>query len=106
MSNLDIAYYILQLHNIEKYESKKYQPKVDSFIKGYESITQISIEEIRPIPMLGLSFYFFYLGVQCERYYNWSNSFLSENYLKRYINGRIKRYYDICKPGGNKNSAK
>ena len=102
---LDIAYYILQLHNIEKYEAKDYQPKVDSFLKGYESITPISAEEKRLIPILGVSLYFFYLGVQCQRYDNWSNSFLSENYLKRFINGLVKRYYDIYKLGNNKNYA-
>lgn len=100
---LDIAYYILQLHNIEKYEAADYQPKVESFIKGYESVTPISTEEKRLIPMLGVSLYFFYLGVQCQRYDNWSNSFLNENYLKRFINGLVKRYYDIYKLGNNKN---
>lgn len=102
---LDIAYYILQLHNIEKYEAKDYQPKVESFIKGYESVTPISGEEKRLIPMLGVSLYFFYLGVQCQRYDNWSNSFLNENYLKRFINGLVKKYYDIYKPGDDKNDA-
>lgn len=96
---LDIAYYILQLHNVEKYEAKDYQPKIDSFIRGYESVTLINAEEKRLIPMLGVSLYFFYLGVQCQRYDNWSNSFLSENYLKRFINGLVKRYYDIYKLG-------
>jgi Ser/Thr protein kinase RdoA (MazF antagonist) len=96
---LDIAYYILQLHNIEKYEPHAYQPKVDSFLKGYETITNLSTEEKRLIPMLGVSLYFFYLGIQCQRFDNWSNSFLSENYLKRFINGLVKRYYDIYKLG-------
>jgi Ser/Thr protein kinase RdoA (MazF antagonist) len=96
---LDVAYYILQLHNVDKYEPKDYQPKVDSFIKGYESITPISMEEKRLIPMLGVSLYFFYLEVQCKRYNNWSNSFLSENYLKRFINGLVKKYYDMYKLG-------
>ncbi len=100
---LDVAYYILQLHNIEKYEAKDYQPKVDHFLKGYESVTPLSTEEKRLIPMLGVSLYFFYLGVQCQRYDNWSNSFLSENYLKRFINGLVKRYYDIYKIGGHEN---
>lgn len=99
---LDIAYYILQLHNIEKYDTKDYQPKVDIFLKGYESITPISAEERRLIPMLGVSLYFFYLGVQCKRYDNWSNTFFSENYLKRFINGLVKRYYDIYKLGTKK----
>lgn len=96
---LDIAYYILQLHNVEKYEAKDYQPKVESFLRGYESIAEISTEEKRLISVLGVSLYFFYLGVQCQRYDNWSNSFLSENYLKRYINGLVKRYYDIYRLG-------
>jgi Ser/Thr protein kinase RdoA (MazF antagonist) len=102
---LDVAYYVLQLHNIEKYEAKDYQPKVDSFLKGYESITPLSTEEKRLIPILGVSLYFFYLGIQCQRYDNWSNSFLSENYLKRFINGLVKRYYDIYELGDNKNCA-
>jgi len=96
---LDVAYYIKQLHNVEKYELKDYQPKVDSFIKGYESVIPISIEEKRLIPMLGVSLLFFYLGIQCQRYDNWSNSFLSENYLKRFINGIVRRYCDIHKLG-------
>lgn len=91
----DISYYVLQLHSIEKYEEQNYQPKIESFIKGYESVTKISDEEKALIPMLGLSLYFFYLGVQCQRYDNWSNSFLSENYLKRFINGLVKRYYAV-----------
>jgi Ser/Thr protein kinase RdoA (MazF antagonist) len=96
---LDIAYYVMQLHNIERYEADSYQPKVDSFIQGYETITPISAEEKRLLPMLGVSLYFFYLGVQCQRYDNWSNSFLNENYLKRFINGLVKRYYDIYELG-------
>ncbi|MBI3232660.1 MAG: hypothetical protein HYZ42_01225 [Bacteroidetes bacterium] len=64
-------------------------------MEGYESICPVSDEEKRMIPMLGLSLYMFYLGVQCQRYDNWSNSFLSENYLKRFINGIVVRYGDI-----------
>lgn len=101
---LDIAYYILQLHNTEKYEATDYQPKVDAFIAGYESVTPLSPEEKRLLPLLGVSLYFFYLGVQCQRYDNWSNSFLSEHYLKRFINGLVKRYYDIYQLGDEKRS--
>jgi Ser/Thr protein kinase RdoA (MazF antagonist) len=98
---LDVAYYILQLHNVEKYEANDYQPKLDSFLRGYELVTPLSKEEKRLIPMLGVSLYFFYLGVQCQRYNNWSNSFLNENYLKRFINGLVKRYYDIYELGNS-----
>jgi Ser/Thr protein kinase RdoA (MazF antagonist) len=94
---LDIAYYIMQLYNIERYDENGYGPKVKSFLDGYESVTRLSKEERRLIPSLGICLYFFYLGVQCQRYENWSNSFLSENYLKRYINGIIKRYLDLTK---------
>lgn len=98
---LDIAYYVKQLHNVERYEEKEYQPKVDSFMIGYESVNPISDEEKRLIPILGISLYYFYLGVQCHRYDNWSNSFLSENYLKRFINGIIIRYFNIYNLGKN-----
>ena len=96
---LDVAYYILQLHNIEKYDEKAYQPKIDSFLKGYETITKLSAEEKRLIPILGVSLYYFYLGVQCQRYENWSNSFLNAHYLKRFINGLVKRYYELYNDG-------
>lgn len=92
---LDIAYYILQLHNIER-DPTINQEKLDSFLQGYESITSISAEEKRILPMLGVSLYYFYLGgVQCERFDNWSNTFLSETYLKRYIVGNIQRYFNL-----------
>lgn len=96
---LDIAYYILQVNSIERDETEC-KLKADSFLNGYNSITKITDEEMRIIPMLGISLYFFYLGVQCHRFDNWSNSFLSENYLKRFINGLVKRYFDLNKLGG------
>ncbi len=96
---LDLAYYILQLHNTEKYEAAAYQPKIAGFLAGYESITSLSEEEKRLIPMLGICLYFFYLGNQCRRFDNWSNSFLSEDYLKRFINGLVKRYSEIYNLG-------
>lgn len=99
---IDIAYYVMQLHNMEKYQVNDYQPKVDSFLEGYESVTHLSEEEKRLMPALGVSLYYFYLGVQCQRYDNWSNSFLNESYLKRFINGLVKRYYDLYLPGGSK----
>ena len=94
---LDLAYYILQLHNIEKYEAKEYMPKIESFLNGYESVAEITAAEKAIIPMLGLSLYYFYLGVQCERFENFSNVYLNENYLKRFINGLVKRYYEIIR---------
>jgi len=89
----DIAYYILQLNSTEK-DEMECQLKTEAFLSGYESITPISTEEKRLIPILGVSLYFFYLGVQCQRFDNWSNTFLNENYLKRFINLLVKKYFE------------
>lgn len=89
----DIAYYILQLHSTEKDEAER-QLKQDAFLKGYEAVTPISGEEKRLLPILGVSLYFFYLGIQCQRFDNWSNTFLNEGYLKRFINLLVKKYYE------------
>jgi Ser/Thr protein kinase RdoA (MazF antagonist) len=93
----DVAYYVMQLHNIERYDPDKYQPKIDSFLEGYESVLPLSASERKLLPALGLSIYIFFLGVQCYRFDNWSNSFLNEDYLKRFINGIVKRYAEICR---------
>jgi len=90
---LDIAYYVLQLHSTEKVEAERNE-KLKAFFEGYESITPISVEEKRLLPVLGVSMYFFYLGVQCQRFENWSNVFLNETYLKRFINLLVKKYFD------------
>ncbi|WP_435355930.1 phosphotransferase [Emticicia sp. SJ17W-69] len=95
---LDIAYYILQVYSIEKNEAEC-QSKIDSFLAGYESLTPISDEEKRILPMLGISLYFFYIGIQCQRFDNWSNTFLNELYLKRFINLLVKRYFEMNKLG-------
>jgi Ser/Thr protein kinase RdoA (MazF antagonist) len=89
----DIAYYILQLYSTEKVESER-EEKLKSFLDGYESITKINPEEKRLLPILGVSLYFFYLGIQCQRFDSWSNVFLNETYLKRFINLLVKKYFD------------
>lgn len=91
---LDVAYYILQLHSLIR-DMPECQAKMERFLEGYNSVTPLSAEEKRLLPALGVCMYFFYLGVQCDRFYNWSNSFLNESYLKRFINLLVKRYYDL-----------
>ena len=44
--------------------------------------------------MLGVCLYFFYLGIQSQRFENWSNSFFNEAYLKRFINVLVKSYFE------------
>ncbi|MEP6726854.1 MAG: phosphotransferase [Bacteroidota bacterium] len=91
---LDIAYYILQLYSTEKDENE-FNLKKESFLEGYESVTAVSDEEKGLIPAAGAALYFFYLGIQCSRYDNWSNNFLNEIYLKRFINLLVKKWADF-----------
>ncbi len=90
---MDLAYYILQVHSTEKNETERNQ-KVAAFLKGYESVTALTAEEKRIIPMLGVCLYFFYLGIQAERYDNWSNVFFNDLYLQRYISLLVKPYFE------------
>lgn len=89
----DVAYYILQLNSTEK-DDAECKLKTEAFLKGYESVTELTTEEKRIIPHLGVALYFFYLGIQCQRFDNWSNTFLNETYLKRFINLLVKRYFE------------
>jgi Ser/Thr protein kinase RdoA (MazF antagonist) len=94
---LDIAYYILQQHSVFR-EMDECKVHTRAFLEGYNSITPISAEEQRLLPALGVALYFFYLRIQCNRYDNWSNVFLNEPYLKRFIKLLVKRYYDLYLP--------
>jgi Ser/Thr protein kinase RdoA (MazF antagonist) len=87
---LDIAYFNLQLFNTEP-DLKLYQLKSDAFFNGYQDITNISEEEFSLLPYAGFALWNFYLGVQSQRFDNWSNIFLSENYLKHFI-GVIRKW--------------
>ncbi|WP_373551006.1 phosphotransferase enzyme family protein [Haliscomenobacter sp.] len=91
---LDVAYYVLQVHSVER-DKPECLPKVQSFIRGYESVTPLSAEEKRVLPMLGVCLYFFYLGIQSQRFENWSNTFFNESYLKRFINVLVKSYFEL-----------
>ena len=64
--------------------------KKDHFLKGYQSIRTLSGEEIELIPEAASAIWIFYLGVQSQRF-DWSNIFLTENYLKMYV-GRMQSW--------------
>jgi Ser/Thr protein kinase RdoA (MazF antagonist) len=93
---LDLAYYMMQVFHVEK-EPEQYDLKWNSFLKGYTAVTSISEEEMRILPITCVSLFFFYLGVQCQRFENWTNTFLNETYLKRYINLLVKKIYQFYK---------
>jgi Ser/Thr protein kinase RdoA (MazF antagonist) len=75
---------MVQLYNTNPVETE-YHDKLSRFLEGYESIVKISGEECRIIPFLAVSIWFFYMGVQCEKFDTWSNLFLNEDHLKRFI---------------------
>lgn len=91
---IDIAYYILQVGFVER-EDGVWKEKKEHFLKGYTSVRDISAEEQRILPMLGLCSYFFYLGNMVKRFDNWSNLFVTETYMKRYLTHIVKRYADM-----------
>jgi len=88
----DVAYFCKQLFHIES-NKDNYEEKVKSFLNGYQSIRDLSNEELDLIPKAAVAVFIFYLGVQCQRL-DWSNVFLSENYLKMLYIPRIKSWVD------------
>jgi Ser/Thr protein kinase RdoA (MazF antagonist) len=87
---LDIGYFCLQLFYTEP-DKARYEKKRDCFLRGYEEIIRIPDPEIPLIPYAGLAIWIYYLGVQAERFDNFANIFLSENYLNMYI-GRVREW--------------
>jgi Ser/Thr protein kinase RdoA (MazF antagonist) len=87
----DVAYFCKQLFHIEA-DKEEYELKKDQFLKGYHSVRLLSQEEIKLIPEAAAAIWVFYLGVQSQRF-DWSNIFLTENYLKMYI-GRMKSWIE------------
>lgn len=91
---LDVAYFCKQLFFIEL-DKEKYESKVKSFLNGYGKNRSLSKKELELIPKAGACIFVFYLGIQAQRF-DWSNIFLTENYLKMFV-GRIKswlQYYE------------
>ena len=81
---LDLAYYNIQLFNTEP-DTQRYEEKLARFWAGYGAIQPASDEEKALIPALAVCIWLFYLGTQCQRYDDWCNLFISEDYLKRFI---------------------
>lgn len=89
---LDLAYFNIQLFNTEP-DANRYQEKLTSFWSGYESVQAVGNEEKALLPPLAVCIWLFYLGIQCHRYNDWCNLFISEDYLKRFI-GMAQRWSD------------
>lgn len=88
----DVAYFCKQLFHIEA-NKDEYELKAQSFLNGYQSIRQLSTDELQLIPKAGAAVWIYYLGVQSSRF-DWSNVFLTENYLKILFFGRMKSWIE------------
>lgn len=87
---LDISYFLYQLFSTNINEND-YQIKAESFLKGYETISEISKEEKDFLPFACLAIMNYYISIQCDRFEYWTNIFLNEDHLKRMI-GNLKRW--------------
>lgn len=81
---LDIAYSIMLIFRNEP-NKDVFNKKLNSFYKGYDSIITVSAEEKRLLPYGGLAIWLHYTGVHVERYNDFANHFLSEDFLKYWI---------------------
>ncbi|UMB55390.1 phosphotransferase [Lutibacter sp. A64] len=90
----DVAYFTNQLFNIET-DKKDYELKLKHFLEGYQNILTLTNTELTLLPSAAVATQLFYLGVQSQRF-DWSNIFLTENYLKMYVN-RIKSWINYSK---------
>jgi Ser/Thr protein kinase RdoA (MazF antagonist) len=86
----DISYFLFQLLATNLNE-EEYQIKAKSFLKGYETVTEISSEEKKFLPYACLAIMTYYISVQCDRFEYWTNIFLNEDHLKRMV-GNLKRW--------------
>ncbi len=86
----DISYFLFQLLATNLNE-EEYQLKADSFIRGYETVTEISDEEKEFLLFACLASMTYYIAVQCERFEYWTNLFLNEDHLRRMV-GNLKRW--------------
>ncbi len=87
---LDVAYFCKQLFHIEADKQQQYEAKVAHFLEGYTRVRALSAAEWQLLPAAGATVWLFYLGVQVRRF-DWSNIFLSVNYLKSYV-GRMQAW--------------
>ncbi|UZO80413.1 phosphotransferase [Aquimarina sp. ERC-38] len=90
---LDVGYFCKQLFHIES-DKQQFLLKTQSFLKGYHTNRPLSKKEIDFIPRAGVLVFLFYLGIQAQRY-DWSNIFLSENYVKMYM-AKIQSWINFC----------
>lgn len=85
----DVAYFLFQLYATNN--ESDYHTKANAFFEGYATIHSPTKDELDFIPYAALGVLSFYLGVQCRTFDTWSNVFLNEDHLKRFV-GLLDRW--------------
>lgn len=81
---LDVGYALMTLYKNEP-DKEKYIQKQEAFLKGYRKVLPFSEEEMKMMPFGGLAIWLYYTGVHVQRFNDFSNLFLSEEFLKFWI---------------------
>ncbi len=84
----DYAYHLLMLF-ITTPDKRSYEEKAINFKKGYLENNILTNQEELSIPMVGAALLFYYLGFQCDKF---KAIFVNKDYVKGYINSRIKAW--------------
>lgn len=82
---LDLGYTLMSLYRHEP-DKEQYQQKRAVFLQGYRSICALTKAEEGLIPYGGLAIWLHYTGVHVQRFDDFSNPFLSPDFLKYWIN--------------------
>lgn len=81
---LDISYSLMLIFRNEP-DKEKFRKKQQQLFKGYESVTVISDEEYRLMPLGGPAIWLHYTGIHVQRFNDFSNHFFNEEFLKYWI---------------------
>lgn len=92
---LDLSYFLFQLFTTNLNEND-YEAKAEQFLKGYTSEIEMTDEEQKLLPYVCLAIMLYYISIQCDRFDYWTNIFLNEDHLKRFV-GNLKRWISYHK---------
>lgn len=66
----------------------------ETFLKAYQTVRKLSMQEIEAIPYLGITFHIFFLKFFYDNYDDWSNAFLTPKYAKHRVD-LIKKWAEM-----------
>lgn len=92
---IDIGYFLYQLYSTN-FAAGGYDEKAAAFLRGYREVCTLTEHEEHHLGNLALAALLYYIGIQCAKYDTWSNIFLNEDHLRRYV-GSVKRWLSFNK---------